>query len=308
MDICDDIIKHIFLFLSDNDFCQFIMTSKNHYSYYKRYKSIISEYPISNIKHISSDYLFTNIIYDYTTWNINIIPESTQKIKFIDEFNDDLTNIKSLKNLNKIYVGIFFTKYESIINLTYLINYEQILIFIVSNIVSINNNLFDVKIYFNKESLCKYPRTFGNRCRNNIWSRRICNIIGDNIDQDNIDQNKYTLQNIINNLYSSECQLNKSMNTILHVITKLSFIDVIYDIFPLRIYVEMYYDMTNKNNILSLAIFLYKILKYNDKFISLLEKKLCSKYDVLKMGDYVSKITNNNISRRNNIIESNNII
>lgn len=271
-----DINKYIMTFISDTDFINFIMVSKYHYHNFSLFKDITRKYRLSKI---INRYNFTNIIYDAPDWNIAYLPKHVKKISFIDEFNGALTDIIQLSSLRKINIGIFFTQYESIVLLTYLNNYQKMIIKIVSNIISINNNYLDVDVYFNRLIPTPYIRTFTNRCKNNIWLRKLNN---------NIDYSKNTLLEIINDLYEDK---TKNCAIIKHIVTNCiignSFIDIIFQFPILNLYVEMYYDLENKDNIHELACFLQEILLLNDLFLTKLENKLCSKYNVLSMNEYV---------------------
>ncbi len=105
-----DILRLICSLISDKEFINLISSCKQLYNLrFCNLKHLTNQYTLSNIKDIYNNYIFTNIFYDYLEWKPNLIPQRIIKIRFIDEFNENIGELFNFKYIKHIKLGIFYT-------------------------------------------------------------------------------------------------------------------------------------------------------------------------------------------------------
>jgi hypothetical protein len=114
-----DILRLISSLITDKEFINLICSYTHLYKLrICNLKYLTNQYKLSNIKHVSNNYMFSDIYYDFLEWNPTIIPPTIEKITFIDEFNENISEVFNFKNIkqNNI-VELKNHKYNSILRL-----------------------------------------------------------------------------------------------------------------------------------------------------------------------------------------------
>src|SRR4051812_48646288 len=105
-----DILRLICSLINDKEFINLISSCTQLYNLrFCNLKHLINQYTLSNIGHVFNNYMFTDIFYDYLEWNPNLIPQTIEKITFIDEFNENISELFTFKYIKHINLGIFYT-------------------------------------------------------------------------------------------------------------------------------------------------------------------------------------------------------
>ena len=105
-----DILRVISTNISDNDFIHLVSTSEKLYNLRTSdLKVLTKQYDISKIISISKIYNFSDILYDLLEWRPDIIPSKIQKVTFIDEFNQNPSELFGFRHIKCINIGIFYT-------------------------------------------------------------------------------------------------------------------------------------------------------------------------------------------------------
>lgn len=240
----DDINKIIFSKLNDKDFCNFITTSNKYYDHYSLFKIIDKMYNVSKIIHIREKYMFINVCYDINFWDIKYVPQNVKIILFNDSFNDELTNIRKLASLTYIYPGMSFTKQNSVNLLKHLHNYENIVMNVISNIISIHAN----DNYFS-DTKSLHLQIYGIKFMTSTWIR----IISAYIQNEKIHNYELRFSNFINTLCPNDNE------TFYDMVTKFDF-----------------FESKKMDDIPELSKIVLKILEYNNEY----NTKLSRKYSV----------------------------
>lgn len=157
-----DILKLINENICDVDFINLISASKTMYGLREYNLKILTEqYSISKIQHIIDTYTFRNIYYDLLEWNVQLIPTAIEKIKFIDEFNEnfsELFDMAKYKSLKHVDIGIFYVNgdifNEEIPNT---ININELCMTLITNKIFIDWCKDDIERLHNIKSNNRFP-------------------------------------------------------------------------------------------------------------------------------------------------------
>lgn len=157
----------------DIDYINLTMCCKKFYTKSDKYRSLRKSYKSSVIAKSIYRYDFRDIIYDYPIFSIDLVPVTIEKITFLDNFNDDISELFNLSNLNFVLVGPSFTNFDSIVDISYRItNRRKILLQIIANCYATKyyhqdiSNIAQVSYtkklyfpgYFNKIAICKIQK------------------------------------------------------------------------------------------------------------------------------------------------------
>lgn len=111
-----ELIILIVEFISDYDFFNLIKTCK-YLLEFSNSKKLTNAYQLSKIEHVKDIFKFSNIIYDYETFDILKIPIKINKIILCYGYCDKINNINLLPNLREIQINSFFSDSEFIMNI-----------------------------------------------------------------------------------------------------------------------------------------------------------------------------------------------
>ena len=127
-----DVLKLISVNINDRDFINLIMTTHNAYNL-KNIKYLTNQYKLSSIINSHNNYIFTNIFYDFLEWNPNMITRSIEKITFIDEFNENFSELFNFKNIKYINIGIFYINESLLDNGINIVNKNELIMTFITN-------------------------------------------------------------------------------------------------------------------------------------------------------------------------------
>jgi len=95
-------------------------------------------YKLSVIAKLVYKYNFTNIVYDYPNFLIDLVPVTTEKIIFVDDFCDNILDLFDLPNLQFVQVGPNFINFDNVRDMPHSItNQREILLKTLANICSV---------------------------------------------------------------------------------------------------------------------------------------------------------------------------
>ncbi len=160
-----DILRLICSLINDKEFINLISSCTQLYNLrFCNLKHLINQYTLSNIGHVFNNYMFTDIFYDYLEWNPNLIPQTIEKITFIDEFNENIGELFTFKYIKHINLGIFYTN-DNLLenNIDNFINRDDLIASIICNkifVVDLKSDidkLIDIKI--NREFPSNYNKS-----------------------------------------------------------------------------------------------------------------------------------------------------
>ena len=154
-----DILRLICIDLTDVDFIKFISVSSHLYNLRTHnLKLLTNQYNISKIIEfdLNKMYNFSEIAYDILEWYPKSIPPHVQKITFIDEFNQNISELLQFKYLKCINIGIFYTNNQLLDNdIPDTINKNELIMISIVNKVFVDQLKSDIEklsdIVSNKE-------------------------------------------------------------------------------------------------------------------------------------------------------------
>lgn len=166
----NDILRLIFNELDDIDFIKFLSVSK-YFSKIDKYnlRTLTDQYKLSKI--IGKPYNFSNILYDLFEWNFELIPINIIKIEFIDEFNEDISELFKLKQLKVIKIGMFYTNAQLLENNLEAVNKVELVNTFICNKMFASELKTDIARLYDIQASRVFPRWF-NKISMNVVKRK----------------------------------------------------------------------------------------------------------------------------------------
>jgi len=202
-----DILRLICVDLTDIDFIKFISTSAQLYNLRThKLKLLTKQYNISKIIEfdLNKMYNFSEIMYDILDWYPQSISPYVQKITFIDEFNQNISELLQFKYLKCINIGIFYTNNQLLENdIPDTINKNELIITSIVNKIFADELKQDIEKFNEIDSNKSFPIYLNKLSINAINSKRyrtmsITELNGQTINNSNLIKKINTYININN--------------------------------------------------------------------------------------------------------------